>query len=257
MNNLHIELRHPSVTITHAVAQAYGIQVTGTFKPCEDCALCKAKQCAASKKAVPCSKHWFFFYVSSPSTPTFGGKLLIIDDSHDFICSFFLKEKSNLADTMVGLIKNLKNKHNLQVQYFCCDNAEENIAFERACKQEGLGNDFEYAAPGMQQQNGCIEWKIATLFNQVHAMLNCGKFTAYLCNGLWAKAANQSPFQQVLGKGKRSILSSMQKFGEMCIATYRVNTHQAKLALVDGLAMQKAIPLVHTGYSTPRQKRLF
>ena len=32
------------------------------------------------------------------------------------------------------------------------------------------------------------------------------------------------------GKGKRSILSLMQNFGEMCNATYRDNTHQAKLA---------------------------
>ena len=36
MNNLHIELRHHSKTITHATARALGIQVTSAFKPCED-----------------------------------------------------------------------------------------------------------------------------------------------------------------------------------------------------------------------------
>ena len=41
---------------------------------------------------------------------------------------------SNLADTVVGLIENLKNKHNLQVQFFCCDNAGENQAFEQTFK---------------------------------------------------------------------------------------------------------------------------
>ena len=61
-------------------------------------------------------------------------------------------------------------------------------------------------------------------------MLNGRKFTAYLHNDLWAKAANTttllennfltpnknlSPFQHFFGKGERSILSSMQKFGEM------------------------------------------
>ena len=46
----------------------------------------------------------------------------------------------------------------------------------------------------------------------------------------------------------------MQKFGETCSATYRDNTHLAKL--VYGLATQKAIPLVHPGFSTPRQTKL-
>ena len=94
----------------------------------------------------------------------------------------------------------------------------------------------------MLQQNGHIKRKFATLFNQACAMLNCRKFNTYLSNGLLAKAANTtmllknnlltpnrnlSPFQKFFGKGKRSILSS---FGELYIATYRDNTHWAKLA---------------------------
>ena len=62
---------------------------------------------------------------------------------------------------------------------------------------------------------------------------------------MWAKAANSAtilentflaqngtlrPFQHFLGKGKESILSLMQNFGEMCLTTYRDNTHWAKLA---------------------------
>ena len=57
-----------------------------------------------------------------------------------------MKEKSNLADIMIGLIKNLKNKYNLQVQYLHYNNAGENVAFKEACKQKGLGVDFEYTA---------------------------------------------------------------------------------------------------------------
>ena len=49
---------------------------------------------------------------------------------------------------MLGLIKNLKYKYNLQVQYLHCDNAGENVVFKRPCKQEGLGVDFDYTAPG-------------------------------------------------------------------------------------------------------------
>ena len=135
-------------------------------------------------------------------------------------------------ETMLGLINNLKIKSNLQVQYLHCDNAGENQAFKKTCKQEGLGINFQYTAPGMPQQNGCIP------------MLNGGKFTPYLQSGLWAEAANTatilenhlitpnrtlSPFQQFFGKGKKSVLNSMQKFGETCIITYKDNTHQAIL----------------------------
>ena len=67
---------------------------------------------------------------------------------------------------MVVMIENLKNKYNLQVQYLCCDNAGKNQAFKRTCKQEGLGVNFKYTTPGMPQQDGCIEWKFATLFTQ-------------------------------------------------------------------------------------------
>ena len=104
-----------------------------------------------------------------------------MEDNSNYAWSFFLKEKSNLAGVMLGLIKNLKNKYNIQVQYLCCNNTSENVALEKACKQEGLGVDIEYTAPGMPQQNGCI-----------YAMLNGRKFNAFLCNGLQPEAANTS-----------------------------------------------------------------
>ena len=52
INDLDIELGHPSESITHATAKAMGIQVTGTFKSCEDCALGNVKQEGLSKKAL-------------------------------------------------------------------------------------------------------------------------------------------------------------------------------------------------------------
>ena len=38
--------------ITHALAKSMGIEVTGIFKPCKECALGKAKMGVISKKAV-------------------------------------------------------------------------------------------------------------------------------------------------------------------------------------------------------------
>ena len=119
INILHIELGHPSETITQAITKALGIQVTGTFKPYEDCTLGEVKKHTVSKKAVPHSKilgERLFFNISCSSTPTFGGKhhwLLIIDECSDFSWSFFLKEKSDIPETMLGLVNNLKLKFNL------------------------------------------------------------------------------------------------------------------------------------------------
>ena len=122
-------------------------------------------------------------------------------------------------------------------------------------------------APGTPQENECIEHNFAILFNGVHAMLNGGKFTAYLQSSLWAVAANTatnvknhlitsnmtlSPFQQFFGKGKKSVLTSMQTFSDMCIITYKDNIHWAKL-----LAMLKTFLPVHTRFSIQKQKKSF
>ena len=77
VNSIHAKLGHSSKVIVHTTAKSMGIQVTGTFKPCEDCAWGKAKKGGVSKKAIVHSNIlWerLFFDISSPSTPTFGGK---------------------------------------------------------------------------------------------------------------------------------------------------------------------------------------
>ena len=51
--NLHVELRHPSKTITHATTKALGSQVTGIDNLCEGFSSGKAKQHAISEKVVP------------------------------------------------------------------------------------------------------------------------------------------------------------------------------------------------------------
>ena len=88
INNLHAELGDPSEVITHATTKEMGIQVTGIFRSCEDCALGKTKKGRVCKKAVVCSKVWGerqFFDISSPITPTFGG----MKDSTNFSWVFF------------------------------------------------------------------------------------------------------------------------------------------------------------------------
>ena len=146
---------------------------------------------------------------------------------------------------MLGLVKDLKIKFSLQVQYLLCNNAGENQAFKKTCKQEGLGINFKCTAPGMPQQNGCIEHKFAILVNWVQAMLDSSKYTAYLQSDFWAEAANTttllkinlitpnrtlSAFQHFFGKEKKLVITLMQKFGEICIAANKDNTHGDKQA---------------------------
>ena len=50
----------------------------------------------------------------------------------------FLNKKLDLVGVMMSLIKNLKSKKNMQVQYLCCDNEDKNIVFKTTYKQEGL-----------------------------------------------------------------------------------------------------------------------
>ena len=77
--------------------------------------------------------------------------MLVIEDITNYLWSYFQKEKLELKNVMMGLIKNLKTKYNIQVQYMCCNNAKENVDFERVCKQERMGLEFEYIAPGAPQ----------------------------------------------------------------------------------------------------------
>ena len=115
--------------------------------------------------------------------------LLIVDDCTGYTWSYFLHHKSELAEKVLKLIKDLKAK-NIEVKYIWCDNAGENVAFREKCEQEGFGINFEFTAPGMPQQNGRVEHKFATLYGWVQAMLNDAKLMPSLRKKLWAEAAN-------------------------------------------------------------------
>ena len=75
-----------------------------------------------------------------------------------------MKKKDELKEVMIPFIKELREKYTAPVKYIMCDCAGENNALDKACKQEGLGIQFEYTAPGTPQQNGRVERKFATYF---------------------------------------------------------------------------------------------
>jgi len=98
-----------------------------------------------------------------------------------------LKSKDEVSEKMIELIKDLKDKHQVQVKNVRCDNAPENKIFETNAKKERLGLYFEYTARKTPQQNGRVERKFATLYGRVRAMLNGAKLPKATRDGLWGK----------------------------------------------------------------------
>lgn len=239
VNDLHEQLSHPDEATTRQTGRAMGLNVTGSFKPCEACLVGKAKKTRISKdpnKNDYLPGEHISIDISSPKTRSRTGKkhwLLAVDTCTDASWSWFLKKKDEQYDILLGFIKDLRAKHGKQVKFIRCDNSGENRKLEELCKNEGLGITFEYTAPGTPQQNGKVERKFATLYGRVRAMKIASGLPKNLSDGFWAEAANtatvldnilltsnrdSSPFQQFFGKGIKSIVPiSTRKFGEMVV----------------------------------------
>ena len=86
-----------------------------------------------SKSEIPDKR--IFIDISSPKTGILGGKhhwLLVVDDCTDMSWNYFLKKKSETADKIISLIKDLKSKHEIVVRIVRCDNDRENLSLQRA-----------------------------------------------------------------------------------------------------------------------------
>ena len=131
-----------------------------------------------------------------------------------------MKEKSELKNVMLGLIKNLKTKDGIQVRYEYFDNAEENEDFEWAWKQEGMGNKFEYTATELLNRMVILNENLPHLsigympcsmvesfFLRTALWVEATKPTNFLENNLLTINQDLSSFQHFFGKGKRSIPS--------------------------------------------------
>ena len=67
--------------------------------------------------------------ISSMRKPSMGGRqqwVMLVDESTKYKKSFFLKKKSEQAESIIDWIKALKAKHKIQVKILRCDNAGEN-----------------------------------------------------------------------------------------------------------------------------------
>ena len=80
--------------------------------------------------------------------------------------------------------------HGKDIRYVWCDNTDENEAYRKLYKQEGMGVKFECTIPMSQHQNGKVEQMFVTSFNKVCAILWRGFFPCVLRNRIWTKSVN-------------------------------------------------------------------
>ena len=236
----HQVLGHMNDECTKKTAKYYEIELQGKLEPCEKCLIGKARQknllkeTRQEKSKTP--GHRLYLDISSVKGESFGKKkfwLLVVDEATDNCWSFFLKQKSQTAKTIIEFIKNLKSKENIEVKNIRCDNAGENKKIEEKAKELGLGIKFEYTAPNTPQQNGVVERKFATLYGRVRTMFaDCEMDSeTKIRKGLWTECANTAtknenisvrdvnpPFTKFHGKDSR-IVPHLRRFGEMGVVT--------------------------------------
>jgi uncharacterized protein YqeY len=115
-----------------------------------------------------------------------------------------LKKKDELKDKVVELIKELKNE-NIQVKFLRLDDAGENYALEKECKQKKLAVKFEYSGPRTPQRNGKVERKFQTLYGRIPAMMNDSEIDGEFRDALWAECASTATYYDnlIINKDKK------------------------------------------------------
>ena len=194
INELHDQMGHVSEQIIRRTMNHLGIGVAGKLKPCEACALHKAKQKpvkkATSSRAEKVGER-LFMDISGPFNPSMGGStywVLVVDDFSRMGFCGFLKAKSDLAQWMVKLVGFIKS-HGHEVKFIRCDNAGENKTAIELLQEKNGGIIQEYTAPHTPQQNGVVERRFPTLKMRASAMMKDANLTLEAKRRLWAEAA--------------------------------------------------------------------
>lgn len=104
--------------------------------------------------------------------------------------SMFLKQKSDVKEKFIPLLKELQDTYGTWVHHIRCDNVGENRALEDACINKELGIIFQYTAPRTTQQNGIVERAFATLLGKTRVIINGAGLDEERRHLFWTEAAN-------------------------------------------------------------------
>ena len=112
MQNAHAKLGHCGEDFVKSTAKYYNWNITGAMKPCEACAIGKAKQAPVSKQLneksnIPGEK--WFIDITSIAHESFGGTkywFRMLDDCTDNFFSFGIERKSYIGHKLVQTFEN-------------------------------------------------------------------------------------------------------------------------------------------------------
>ena len=167
--------------------------------------------------------------ISSIKYPSAGGAkywVLFVDDYSDFLFGMYMKNKSDLVDEGIKLIKKIKNDHGVAIKKIRCDNAGENKSLEKEIIEKGMNICFEYTAANTPQQNGRVERKFATIYGRVRSMLTGAGINGALRKLLWAEAGNTAINLMNIQVPKKTEKTPHEKFSDQKeLPRYANNLH--------------------------------
>ena len=202
------------------------------MEKCEHCDIAKMKKRNISKK--PLSRvtepgERVYMDISSIKYPSAGGArywVLFVDDYSDFLFGMYMKNKSDLVDEGIKLIKKIKNDHGVAIKKIRCDNAGENKSLEKEIIEKGMNIRFEYTAANTPQQNGRVERKFATIYGRVRSMLTGAGINGALRKLLWAEAGNTAINLMNIQVPKKTEKTPHEKFSDQKeLPRYANNLH--------------------------------
>jgi hypothetical protein len=143
INNLHKIVDRCGKVPTRLTGKGLGYDVVGDYKTCEACSFAKARQKNINKdwkgsSITPGER--LYVDISSIKGESYGGLkswALVVDDYSSYCWSYFLNRKSDLKNTLIELLDELKNLQKT-VNFLRLDDAGENFALEKARKQHHL-----------------------------------------------------------------------------------------------------------------------
>jgi hypothetical protein len=179
--------------------------------------------------------------------------ILVVDKFSGKSWSFFVKKKSQMAETVSTLLAKL-NAAEFSIKYQCCDNAGGNTkGLTEVCDK--LNVQIEFTAPYTPHQNGIVECKFVTIRDRNSAAMIKARFSEESQGLLWAESASthvrlpnivcnsgdmaMCPDWKFYGK-KPTIYAHLIEFGR--IAWVKLGKKPAKLDI-------KATKCIMIGYS--------
>ena len=221
INDAHDSFGHMDETHLREFCKRTRIKLTGKFKTCVGCAESKAKRKPVSKiTQTRATEKGERIYVdtSGPYARSLGGHkywFKIIDDYSRKNWNYFMKEKSDVPDTLDKFIQDMQLKH-IIIKFIRCDNAGEHSSeFKAVCVKHNI--HMEFVAPSTPQHNGVVERAFTTDLWRLKAMMRQAKFTQGAKNMLWPYGIRilEKLHNMSMTSANRNNLSPDAMFGEV------------------------------------------